>query len=246
MIDLKNYSILLLSAGIGKSLGKIGLKSPKCLLDIRNKKLIEHLIEILQKRNVKEISIVVGYKSQMIINAVKNYKKIKFNFIKIKDFRKNGHAKSWHSFKKIWNKKKLPILLFHTDIFFDPIYLDNIVKSPKDNIIGIHSNNKIYKKKNIFVYTDKNQLINELNLQKKRLYKAGEVIGINKISKNTSNNLFLFMDKFLIKENKKLNWEFMLDNYIKTKYDSFFVLKNQNFFWTNVNFKKDYLSVKDK
>ena len=54
------------------------------------------------------------------------------------------------------------------------------------------------------------------------------------------------MDKFLIKENKKLNWEFMLDNYIKTKYDSFFVLKNQNFFWTNVNFKKDYLSVKDK
>ena len=105
MIDLKNYSILLLSAGIGKRLGKIGLKSPKCLLDIKNKKLIEHLIEILQKRNVKEISIVVGYKSQMIINAVKNYKKIKFNFIKIKDFRKNGHAKSWHSFKKIWNKK---------------------------------------------------------------------------------------------------------------------------------------------
>ena len=54
------------------------------------------------------------------------------------------------------------------------------------------------------------------------------------------------MDRFLIKENKKLNWEFMLDRYIKTKKnDSFFVLKNQNFFWTNVNFKKDYLSVKD-
>ena len=68
---------------------------------------------------------------------------------------------------KKYGIKKLPILLFHTDIFFDPIYLDNIVKSPKDNIIGIHSNNKIYKKKSIFVYTDKNQLINELNLQKK-------------------------------------------------------------------------------
>ncbi len=245
MIDLKNYSVLFLSAGIGKRLGKIGLNSPKCLLNVKNKKLIEHLIEILQKRNVNEISIVVGYKSEMIINVAKNYKKIKFNFIKIKDYKKNGHAKSWHSFKKIWNKKKLPILLFHTDIFFDPIYLDNIVKSPKENVIGIHSNNKIYKKKSIFAYTDKNQLINELNLQKKRLYKAGEVIGINKISKTTSNNLFLFMDRFLIKENKKLNWEFMLDNYIKTKYDSFFVLKNQNFFWTNVNFKKDYLSVKD-
>lgn len=246
MIDLKKYSILLLSAGVGRRLGKIGLKKPKCLLDVKNKKLIEHLIEILQKRNVKEISIIVGYKSQMVIDTVKKFKKIRFNFIKIKDYKQNGHAKSWHSFKKIWIKKKLPILLFHTDIFFDPIYLDNIVKNPKDNIIGIHSNNKIYKKKSIFVYTDKNQLINELNLQKKRSYNAGEVIGINKISKNTSNNLFLFMDKFLVKENKKLNWEFMLDNYIKTHNDdSFFVLKNQNFFWTNVNFKKDYLSVKD-
>jgi len=53
------------------------------------------------------------------------------------------------------------------------------------------------------------------------------------------------MNKFLVKENKKLNWEFMLDNYIKTNKDSFFVLKKQNFFWTNVNFKKDYLSIKD-
>jgi choline kinase len=245
VIDLKNYSILLLSAGIGKRLGKIGLNKPKCLLDVKNKKLIEHLIEILQKRNVKEISIVLGYKSQMIINTVKSFKKIKFNFIKIKDYKKNGHAKSWHSFKKIWIKKKLPILLFHTDIFFDPIYLDNIVESPKHNIIGIHSNNKIYKKKSVFVYTDKNQLIKKLNFQNKGLNKVGEVIGINKISKNTAKNLFLFMNKFLVKENKKLNWEFMLDNYIKTNKDSFFVLKKQNFFWTNVNFKKDYLSIKD-
>ena len=48
------------------------------------------------------------------------------------------------------------------------------------------------------------------------------------------------MDKFLIK-NKKLNWEFMLDNYIKQIY--FFVLKIK-FFWTNVNFKKTIYQLK--
>ena len=46
------------------------------------------------------------------------------------------------------------------------------------------------------------------------------------------------MDKFLIKENKKLNWEFMLDNYIKTKYDSFFVLKKPKFFLDKREFQK--------
>ena len=53
------------------------------------------------------------------------------------------------------------------------------------------------------------------------------------------------MDKFLTKKNKKLNWEFMLNEYIKINKnnESFFSLSNQNFFWTNLNFKKDFLRV---
>ena len=35
--------------------------------------------------------------------------------------------------------------------------------------------------------------------------------GINKVSKETCNKLFLFMDSFLLKAKKKLSWEFMLN-----------------------------------
>jgi len=101
----KNYSILLLSAGIGRRLGKLGINTPKCLLKINEKRIIEYLIEHLQKRKVKEISIVVGYKSKMIIDALKRFKKIKFNFIKINNYKKNGHAVSWHAYKDMWEKK---------------------------------------------------------------------------------------------------------------------------------------------
>ena len=106
MISLEDYSILLLSAGIGRRLGKLGINTPKCLLKIKEKKIIDCLIEHLKKRKVKEISIVVGYKSKMIIDALKKFKKIKFNFIKINNYKKNGHAVSWHSFKDTWRKKK--------------------------------------------------------------------------------------------------------------------------------------------
>jgi len=53
------------------------------------------------------------------------------------------------------------------------------------------------------------------------------------------------MDKFLTKKNKKLNWEFMLNEYIRIgkNNESFFSLSNKNFFWTNLNFKKDFLRV---
>ena len=245
MINANNFSVVLLSAGIGRRLGKIGKIKPKCLLIVNKKKLIENIIEILQNRNVREISIIVGYKAQMIKDAVKKFTKIKFNFIKINNYKVNGHACSWYAFRQTWAKKKLPILLLHTDIFFDPKYLDNIIKSKKINIIGIHSNKNIFKEKSILIKTNKRLLVDEINYKNEINDSIGEVIGINKISIKTADNLFLFMKKFLIKKNKRLSWEFMLDNYLKNNNDSFSVLQKQNFSWTNINHEKDYLLVKN-
>ena len=45
--NLSNYSIVLLSAGVGRRLGALGKKYPKCLLKINNKTLIELLLNNL-------------------------------------------------------------------------------------------------------------------------------------------------------------------------------------------------------
>jgi choline kinase len=244
MTNLSKFSILLLSAGIGRRLGKIGETKPKCLLKVNGKTLIEKILNDLLERNAKEINIVLGYKSNMIIKNLKKFKGIKFNFIKIKDFKKNGHGCSWHAFKNFWKKKKLPILLMHTDIIYDKKFLDNILRSKKKNIIGIHSNREFLKKKSLVVSIDRRNKIKNINFIAKKKKYYGEVIGINKISKKTSFRLFKFMDKFLTKKNKKLSWEIVIDNYIKCTNDSLFVLKNQNYAWSNINFYKDYMSVR--
>jgi len=244
MIDIKKYSVVLLSAGIGRRLGKLGKSCPKCLLKVNNITLIENIISNLQKRNVKEISIILGYKSKMIIDELRKFKKIKFNFIKIKDYKKNGHGCSWHAFKDVWSINKRPMILMHTDIFFDPKYLDNIVNSKQQNIIGIHSNKRLYKNKSLLVNANNDQKIMNINFENKIKNSVGEVIGINKISSLTASNIFLFMDKFLVKNNKRLSWEIVLDKYITTTNDSLFVLKNQFFFWKNINLESDLLSIK--
>ena len=50
MIDISKYSVVLLSAGIGRRLGKLGASHPKCLLKINNTTLIEAIISNLQKK----------------------------------------------------------------------------------------------------------------------------------------------------------------------------------------------------
>ena len=106
MNNLSRFSVVLLSAGTGSRLGKLGKKYPKCLLKINKKTLLESIIGHLKKRKVKEINMILGYKSKMIIERVKKIKNVKFNFIKVKDYRKNGHACSWHAFKNKWKEKK--------------------------------------------------------------------------------------------------------------------------------------------
>ena len=63
-MNLSKYSIVLLSAGVGRRLKTNGKKNPKCLLRIKKKTLIENLLNILKKRKAKKITIIVGYKKR--------------------------------------------------------------------------------------------------------------------------------------------------------------------------------------
>jgi len=246
MTDLSNYSIVLLSAGIGRRLGKLGKSQPKCMLKIKNKSLIEILINNLKKRKARNISIIVGYKSKMLINFLKKIKGVKINFIKIDNYEKNGHSYSWFQYKDQWFKEMKPMLLIHTDIYFDPIYLDNILKSNIPNIIGIKDKkNHNFKKESLVVEVGKKRKIKKINYITKVSKPNGEIIGINKFSKKTSKNIFNFMDTFFNKKNKSLSWEILINRYIKKTKDSLFILSNQNYSWININTIDDYLAAKN-
>ncbi len=240
MIDINDYSVVLLCAGIGSRLGKFTKGRPKSLLKINGTSLLIRIISILKKKKIKELSLILGFKSNLIIKELKNLNDIKFNFIKIKDYRHNGHACSWHAFKNHWSITKKPIILMHADIYFDEKYLNNILTSKKKNIIGIHSNQKIYRNDSIMAYCNNKNILESLNYFKKDKSFFGETLGINKVSRETSNKLFLFMDSFLKKDKKKLSWEFMLNYFLKKKGDQFYVLKNQKYIWKNVNYLEDY------
>ena len=130
MTNLSKFSILLLSAGVGRRLGKIGESKPKCLLKVNGKTIIEKILSDLLERNAKEINIILGYKSNMIIKYLKNLKELNLILLKLKTLKKMDTVVAG-MLLKIFGKKKLPVLLMHTDIVYDKKFLDNILKSKK-------------------------------------------------------------------------------------------------------------------
>ncbi len=244
MNNLKDYLVVIFAAGIGKRLGKLGKQKPKSLLEINNKALIDKLILSLRKFGAIKIFIMVGYKLELIKKHIKkkNYKNIKF--VKIKNFHKNGHAMTWFKVKSFWKKKKKPLIFLHSDIILDKKFLKNIVISKKKNIIGIKSKSKHTFKPESLVVKAKGDVVEKINLKKKIKSPEGEVIGINKFSSKTMQNIFNYMEKFFNKKNSGISWELFLNEYIKEKKDKFYIIKNQKFNWININKLKDFNSAK--
>ena len=70
--------VLLLCGGEGTRLHPLTKKIPKPLIKIKNKTIIDHIIEHLSKYGLKEFLVCSGYKSIMIERHFDNYKSIMF------------------------------------------------------------------------------------------------------------------------------------------------------------------------
>ena len=74
--EIENMQTLLLCGGEGTRLHPLTKKIPKPLVKIKNKTIIDHIIEHLHKSGLREFLICSGYKSNLMSRHFKKYKSI--------------------------------------------------------------------------------------------------------------------------------------------------------------------------
>ena len=216
--------IVLLAAGRSSRIFE-KIKKPKCLLQINNQTLIERIIENLNSLGKFEISIIVGFKSQLIKKKLSKYKNIRFIY--------NKHFKTrdmLYSFFLGLEKIKDNLIFSYTDIFYDKKIIQRIIYSKRNNnelIIPILKNwEKIWKQRKENYLDD----AEDLKLSKKNfLKKIGGKINKKKITKYQYSGIFYIPKKKrgeLIKfykkfSNKKMHltnfFNILIQNKIKIK-----------------------------
>ena len=140
---------VILAAGLGTRMGKLTKNTPKPMLKIGNKNLLELKIESLPSQ-VDEVILIVGYKSEIIKKYFKNNfhgKKITY----IEDTELKGTANALWKAKKILKNKFL--VMMGDDIYCKTSIIDCMqnpisicVKNAKENEDGsriILENNKL-------------------------------------------------------------------------------------------------------
>ena len=114
--------VIILAAGRGSRLTPLTDDKPKCLVKLFGKSLLEWQIEKFKKFGINDISVVTGYKKELI----------SFDGIKIyhnKNFEKTNMIETLFCAKKEINET---VIVSYGDIIFEDNVLQKLIESKDD------------------------------------------------------------------------------------------------------------------
>ncbi len=192
---------IILAAGKGSRLGNITENIPKGMLKLFGKTLIERQIEIYKNCGINDITIVTGYKSELIRFSGMNY-------IKNHNYAVTNMNESLFCASKKFSDS---VIISYTDIIFEQKIIQQMLKSSADIGIAVNLNwEKNYEGRtshptseaeNVLIENEKICQIKK-DISKKMLnQEIGEFMGIIKLSKEGGK---IMLQKYLeLKENHK-------------------------------------------
>ena len=164
-----NHAVIL-AAGMGT---RMGIDKPKCMIKINGVTIIERQLTILNNLGINNITVVTGYKREIIENLVKNKYGVKC--IYNEDYEKYNNWKSLLIGIKNVNDNTI---IIDGDLVFNKRILESLLKCNDESCMVIDSN-KIYSDESMRVSVE-NAYINSISKKYPNSY--GEYIGIARIN----------------------------------------------------------------
>ena len=231
---------LILAAGIGK---RLKANVPKILLKIGNKSLLERHVENLLNLGIKNIGIVIGYKSNQLRNFIKKIDKKKNIKIFKNSSYKLGSIVSLVSASNFFYIKG-NLILMDGDVLYDKKILKKLFNSKKKNCLII---DKKFEKgqEPVKVCIKNNKIIDFGKIVNQDFDYQGESVGFFKFSNKSSLKL-LHQSRKIMKSNKNLMYEEAIQEIIKEKKILIDFENITNIPWIEIDFKKDLIFAKKK
>ncbi|MHA1264595.1 MAG: HAD-IIA family hydrolase [Candidatus Helarchaeota archaeon] len=138
MSTKKNYTAIILAAGLGTRLSPITKKVPKCLVPVKEKSILQYQLDALIENQVKQIFIIVGYKSEAIASFLKIYDvppSVRIRLIKNEDYNSTNNMYSFYLSIEHFDKTTDSIILMNGDVVIAPKIIELIINSEYDNLI---------------------------------------------------------------------------------------------------------------
>lgn len=191
--------VIILAAGISSRLRPLTENTPKCLLKIGKKLILERMLDNLINNGLNDFVFVTGYLEDQIKDFVTtNYPNINVSYIY------NDVYNTTNNIYSLWMTKDAvkgeDVLLLDGDIIFDQKIITLLLDSNYKNCLALRSQGGIAEEEiKVTLGTDKS--IKEISKTIDPLVAVGESIGIEKFSSKYMDTLFGKLDTMILKQN---------------------------------------------
>ena len=116
-MNLDNLKVVILAGGMGTRISEYTKEIPKPMIKIKNKPILEHIINKLKSQGFNNVTISVRYLAKTIKNFFKNGKNFGVNINYIHEKKVLGTAGSLSLLKP--NKNEEDYIIINADTIFD-------------------------------------------------------------------------------------------------------------------------------
>lgn len=123
---------IILAAGIGKRLWPQTADCPKSLLQFRGKSLLERMLTALERADVREVVIVVGYLRHQIVEAVaRSGTRLSVRYVENPRYQKGSLLSLWRARTEL----DQDLLILDADVLCPSTLLSRLVHSDHENAV---------------------------------------------------------------------------------------------------------------
>jgi len=202
---------LILAAGMGTRLRPMTDSKPKCLVEVNCKPIIFKQIENLVENNIDDITIVAGYKHDVLQSKIRE----KFPFVKVivndKYETTNNMYSAYMAHENFSDKE---FLLMNGDVFYDKLVITELKKNIYVNSIVVEKNNYIDENMKVTV---KDNRIQKISKQISQEDAYGVSIDVYKFSKEGGRIFFNQIIDYVENKQEKNQWTEVALNDILSK-----------------------------
>jgi choline kinase len=189
---------IILAAGLSKRLRPLTDSTPKCLIKVGRKNILERTIDNVLKNDITEFVMVTGYRENMIKDFIdERYPGLNIQYLTNSDYENNNNSYS------LWMAKHLitgDCLLLDSDILFDYRIISKLLNSGFDNCLAANANHKLGEEEIKVIVDSRNKILHiGKELQPDKSF--GESIGIERFAYDFFLKLGDVLDRKIVKEN---------------------------------------------
>jgi len=188
---------IILAAGLSKRLRPLTDNTPKCLLKVGGKTILEMTIDNVLKSGVRDFVMVTGYRENMIKDFIsQKYPDLSIKYITNSDYENNNNSYS------LWMTKDYisgDCILLDSDILFDFRIISKLLESEHSDCLAVNTNHLLGVEE-IKVIVDSTNKILHIGKELDPSNSFGESIGIEKFSHEFFRALGVVLERKIVKE----------------------------------------------